>query len=623
MVKPIPWQLSLRRTTREILAGLKSKAPRATKVTMPLISYEGVEVDIPATLSGIQFAFANGALTIQCNGFSGNIVLSKPVVAAKTLSPPMTLSDFPSMPANPVVASPGIPSSGSVSSLVVSASKKRSIVDEPSDLDTEESDGEALHKRIRPNFLNDVEQTMLLAQLEASQPSQRDTIEEVDSLVSSTASPERSSSAEDAPVDFKTPAKPSSATKSKKPTPKKSFFSPDPKEPAAKKSTPESSGKRGRPSKSKSDSSSTQISIRDMMLQVTPNKPPVIRSAAASWSLVDVKGTPPVERWGHTATRISENRVVVYGGADDDESTLGDLFVYDLNKNEWSRPLNCESIPRTWHDSVYLESKRLMLVFGGERNMGGDQMDVLSDIMVLDTDCFLWYPPAISGVAPIARSGHTCTVVGNDIVVFGGSRGRSRQSSVHVLDSENWNWKTVKIEGKPPTARTYHSGVAVGDSIVYFGGNDSKKSFNSVHVLKKSTTAPDTWTWFHPCVVGAPPCARTGHSATLVDNSKILIFGGWDPQSGANSMATRVFDDGFLLHTETWEWEPVQVEAKQTGSDKNPAIGRVGHCAVMADDHTVLLLGGQDTREQRLGLVHALTFSPSKDESGSASTVAP
>jgi hypothetical protein len=34
-------------------------------------------VDIPTSLAGIQFAFADGALSIRCSGFSGDIVLSR------------------------------------------------------------------------------------------------------------------------------------------------------------------------------------------------------------------------------------------------------------------------------------------------------------------------------------------------------------------------------------------------------------------------------------------------------------------------------------------------------------------------------------------------------------------
>lgn len=327
----------------------------------------------------------------------------------------------------------------------------------------------------------------------------------------------------------------------------------------------------------------------------------------AQWADVAVHGSGPVGHWGDSATKISGDRVVVYGGADDDEATLGDVHVFDLATHAWSTPLNCESIPRAWHDAVFLASKHLLLVFGGERFLGDGQIDVLADIMVLDTECFLWYPPAVSGTPPAARSGHTCTVVGDDVVVFGGSRGRNRQSTVHVLDSDTWHWKAVKVDGKPPSARTYHSAVAVGDRVVVFGGNDAKKSFHSVHVLQKKSS--DTWAWFHPCVVGTPPQARTGHSATLVDDSSLLFFGGWDPQS-EDPAATKVFDDAFLLNTDTWEWEPVEL----TNSDSATLPGRVGHRAVVDASDRVLFFGGQDAADKRLNVVHSVTVRPRKQQ---------
>lgn len=184
---------------------------------------------------------------------------------------------------------------------------------------------------------------------------------------------------------------------------------------------------------------------------------------------------------------------------------------------------------------------------------------------------------------------------------------------------DTWHWKNVKIEGKPPSARTYHSAVAVGESIIYFGGNDAKKSFNSVHVLKKKGES-DIWTWFHPCVVGTPPQARTGHSATLVDGSKILIFGGWDPQREDELVATSVFNDGFLLNTETWDWESVVVKrANRTGSgERDQEVflpGRVGHRAVVDANNQVFLFSGQNGVEKRLNAVHSITLQREEPES--------
>ena len=83
-----------------------------------------------------------------------------------------------------------------------------------------------------------------------------------------------------------------------------------------------------------------------------------------AWETIESIGNAPTERWGHTATKISNDRVVAYGGIDDEERTLGDLHVFDMQTHRWTTPINCETIPRTWHDAVHLPLKNVVLVFG-------------------------------------------------------------------------------------------------------------------------------------------------------------------------------------------------------------------------------------------------------------------
>ncbi|CAH0480175.1 unnamed protein product [Peronospora belbahrii] len=544
---------------------------------MPLLSYEGIEVDLPINLKGIYFEFTAGSLTIHCRDFTGDIVLSK-------LDQPIITTSSPS--------------------------KKRTI---DSSVDCKYNDDEADAKRLRPNFLNDVEQTLLLARLNDSLSSSSHEAESSrkmtkvlqkgdDIIETSTTHIKLADSAESleptsTKMEKKTP--PMKSKKKAKNTKKDadSFFSPDPKQSISRKVTPDSSTKRQKTLKTRADPSSTQ-SIKELISGMPKLKP----EAAIKWETVESKGNAPPERWGHSTTKISDERVVVYGGTDDDEQTLGDLHVFDMKTHRWTTPLNCETIRRTWHDAVFLSLKNLLLVFGGERNSAIEgEVDILSDIMVLDTECFLWYPPPCRGSPPSARSGHTCTAIGNEVVVFGGSGGRNRQSSVHILDSDDWHWKTVKVEGKAPSACTYHSAVAVGDDkIVYFGGNDSSKSFNEVHVLQKvDKSANDAvWKWLHPCTTGVPPQERTGHSATLLSGGKILIFGGWDPQRDDSNASTSVFSDSFLLDTKSWEWQPATFTDE--GSIETALRGRVGHGAVMYSDGRVYIFGGQNGAEHRL-----------------------
>ncbi len=42
-------------------------------------------------------------------------------------------------------------------------------------------------------------------------------------------------------------------------------------------------------------------------------------------------------------------------------------------------------------------------MFGGERDIGTDAGELMTSLMVLDTDLMLWYPPAANGSSPAAR----------------------------------------------------------------------------------------------------------------------------------------------------------------------------------------------------------------------------
>ncbi|CAI5724593.1 unnamed protein product [Peronospora destructor] len=549
---------------------------------MPLLSYEDVEVTLPIHLSGLHFEFLKGSLTIHCRHFTGDIVLSK-----RDITRDETITSY---------------------------SRKKRTIDSSA---SEEDDDEADVKRLRPNFLNEVEQTLLLAQLNGSQSSNNyeteskrnmmkkvqtddaffDAHKDVQSVDSTEAlNPTRIDSAK---TGTKTPTRKSKKRANSVKKRADSFFSPSPvlKHSTSRKATPDSSNKQSKTSKSRAEPP-----LGESVKELISGSPKRKSEAVIKRETMKSTGSGPAERWGHSTTKISNERVVVYGGTDDDERTLGDLHVFDMKTHHWTTPLNCETITRTWHDAVFLSSKNLLLVFGGERNAAAEgKVDILADIVVLDTECFLWYPPAIRGSPPSARSGHTCTAIGNEVVVFGGSGGRNRKSAVHILDCDDWNWKTVKVDGKAPTACTYHSAVAVGDDkIVYFGGNDSSKSFNEVHVLQKvEKRANDAvWRWFHPCVVGVPPQERTGHSAALLNDGKILIFGGWDPQRNDANAPTSVFSDSFLLDTKSWEWQPALFTGQ--GSAESAFRGRVGHGAVIHSDGRVHIFGGQNGAEHRL-----------------------
>jgi hypothetical protein len=152
--------------------------------------------------------------------------------------------------------------------------------------------------------------------------------------------------------------------------------------------------------------------------------------------------------------------------------------------------------------------------------------------MVLDTEIFLWYPPAVSGVAPAPRAGHSAALLGLpkhggggfgsglasaaaaservELVVFGGTRGRKWEGSLHVLNCDRWAWSRLHgtVSGAAPSPRSYHSAVAVGGGaqMVVFGGNDGDKCFDEVSGRHFLAGAMAVWTPRRPPCSPPPPC---------------------------------------------------------------------------------------------------------------------
>jgi len=320
----------------------------------------------------------------------------------------------------------------------------------------------------------------------------------------------------------------------------------------------------------------------------------------------------PCARWGHSMVLIDNSQLLVYGGeaVDPDGNnlkTLSDIHVYDLPKQKWTKPINCEGMLRAWHSVTFLPDRQLLIAIGGESIQGKTQKTTtMEKLMVLDTEIMLWYPPSISGVAPSACSGHTATLlpITNNLVVFGGVKNNRWKNNIAVLDTQCWSWKVPKVSGLIPRARSDHTVTLVsrseknGNLLVLFGGKDGTKSFNSVHVL--DTTHDNNWSWSHPIVSGTSPSPRSGHSATLLeDNKTILIYGGWDPHDEDSQQSKNedtIYGDAYLLDTESWIWRPGPKPKFVGSSGRNGRKNRVGHSAVLApgvDATEVMVFGGR------------------------------
>jgi hypothetical protein len=311
-------------------------------------------------------------------------------------------------------------------------------------------------------------------------------------------------------------------------------------------------------------------------------------------------------------------------------------------------------------DKVVLDGNSYVILFGG---FNGKPLD---DVLVFDQDSETFSSPKCTvkpGSSMIsARYSHTATVWNQKLVVFGGWSG-SRCNDLYVLDCLTWEWEEIKPQqpaSSMPSGRAGHTATLFGDHLVIFGGNDGEL-LNDVWILcLKSMLWHKTGSGGIP-ISGTPPFPVSSHSATKfydLNGEYILFFGQKhedqsimyshthmlrfdirrdSPQSepvfsirwtskeasgnkpgmryahtackyrqklivfGGVSVALR--NDVWILDTESWTWY------RPTIIGKSP-LARFGHCSWLSDvkQGQVMIFGGKH-RSEILCDLHSIEFS--------------
>ena len=140
-------------------------------------------------------------------------------------------------------------------------------------------------------------------------------------------------------------------------------------------------------------------------------------------------------------------------------------------------PPNCRA-----HTATLVDRK--IVVFGG-----GEEVAYYNSIHILDTTTRRWIQPTFpeDTKLPPPRRAHTAVLYKNKIWVFGGGNGTQALNDVWSLDVggpiERMRWEQVETRGKKPAARGYHTANLIGNVMVVLGGSDGKDCFSDIWCL--------------------------------------------------------------------------------------------------------------------------------------------
>ncbi|KAF5836080.1 hypothetical protein DUNSADRAFT_6500 [Dunaliella salina] len=193
---------------------------------------------------------------------------------------------------------------------------------------------------------------------------------------------------------------------------------------------------------------------------------------------------------------------------------------------------------------------------GHSANVWGDKLVILGGhikskdantplpVRIYHTSCNAWEVVQASGTSPIPRGGHSASLVGNKLYIFGGEDASRRAlGDLHILDLPTMMWERtvgvaagkpskpqdihlVKVEGTPPSPRSAHITTVVHDRyIVFFGGGSVTTCFSDVHILDTRSEG-GRLRWIAASVQGPKVSPRAGHTGALVGNTWYILGGG-------------------------------------------------------------------------------------------------
>ena len=243
-------------------------------------------------------------------------------------------------------------------------------------------------------------------------------------------------------------------------------------------------------------------------------------------------GSMAAPRYAHTATLLQNGNVLVVGGFGDTSDCQGvgaqaqnTAELYNPGAGSFSMTGNM-SIPRGGHTATLLTNGKVLIAGGGDQGVGG-KGSATAELYDPSTGAFTQ-----TGSMAVARFRHTATLLKDGRVLIVG--GVPLDSSIPTSTAELYDPATgifTTTTGGMTTAREEHAATLLNDGTVLITGGESPVMGSSdLQLTATAEVYNPSPGLFVP--TGSMTEARDLHTATLLMDGTVLIAG------GGNSSAT-------------------------------------------------------------------------------------
>lgn len=257
-----------------------------------------------------------------------------------------------------------------------------------------------------------------------------------------------------------------------------------------------------------------QINLRQKILITWTNQEPMI--------------LPPT-RWEHELAFINgTDKVLLFGGRNTKDHTLGDTWIYDLSDNEWTEIFPEDSpSSRDRFGLAPIWGTNKILLFGGSHFKSEDNYKYLDDTWIFDYDKNNWEKiDPIDG--PTTRVAVTMTFIPNDdkVLLYGGhiatTSGKIRGHDTWIYDLSDNVWIEFKQVINPGPLDEYSlSPNFLDDKILLYGGHNGINKLDETWLYDISDNK-----WIKKDPFNNPGKRYRHYTSTIFGSDKVILYGG-------------------------------------------------------------------------------------------------
>ncbi len=277
----------------------------------------------------------------------------------------------------------------------------------------------------------------------------------------------------------------------------------------------------------------------------------------ASGSFSAATGAMAAGRYSHTATSLSDGRVLITGG-EDSSGVLLTSEAYTPSSGEFVATAGQMTTARTRHTATLLSDGKVLMVGGqgaGATNNTAETYDPTSSTFI-----------RTAGAMTASRESHTATLLANGaVLITGGNDGSQALSSAELYDPIT---ALFTATGNMTAARAFHTATRLPDGkVLVTGGYNGSSYLDTAEIYDPATGS-------FSATSGTLSMARREHTATRLHSGRVLIAGG----AGASGPLSSIE----IYDPDTESFTPAS----------GMATPRRGHTATLLLNEKVLIAGG-------------------------------